>query len=95
MPSITAANGNSIILGDETRRLRFDPPSQGVALDLAQTEVRELWIDHARGSDSLGLVTTDLAPRIPAAFERAIREAGEGEEITLLLVCKLAAEAAR
>lgn len=95
MPTIIAADGTAITLGDETRRLRFEAPPPSTTQDLAHMEVQSLWLDHARGSDYLGFVTTDLAPRIRPAFERAIREAGEGEEITLLLVCKLAAEAAR
>jgi len=92
MPTIIAADGTSITLGDETRRLRKLRPTQGTELDLAHTEVLDLWLDHALGTDYLGLISADHAPYINKAFERAVREASEGEEITLLRVCALAAE---
>ena len=92
MPTIIAADGTSITLGDGTRRLRKLPPTKGAELDLAHTAVLDLWLDHALGSDYLGMISADHAPHINKAFERAIREANEGEEITLLRVCALAAE---
>ena len=91
MPRVITHSGASIALGKETRRLRLAPVSPTTALDMAPAEAQEVWLDHARGTDYLGLISTRLAPKVLAAFEDALRQADESDTaLELAAVCALA-----